>query len=108
MSTSESKHQPTAETRAASISAKLASMAASERSDWEGSGADSGVHSDPVTKMDPVTLFNKQHDSFKADIAVLIHQSPESLKQSVDSLGQQVSSFNNRLTKTEVLAGENF
>lgn len=30
------------------------------------------------------------------------------MKQLVDSLGQQVSSFNNHLIKTEVLAGENF
>lgn len=30
------------------------------------------------------------------------------MKQLVDSLGQQVSSFNNHLIKTEVLVGENF
>lgn len=38
----------------------------------------------------------------------MINESTESLKSSVDSLGQQVSSFNSRLTRTEILAGENF
>lgn len=43
-----------------------------------------------------------------AIMAILIQQSTESLKQFVNSLGQQVKSFNNRLTNTEVLAGESF
>lgn len=41
-------------------------------------------------------------------MAILIKQSTESLKLSVDSVGQQVTSFNNHLTKTEVLVGGNF
>ena len=112
MSSSKSKHQLTTATttQAASISAKLASMAtaASERSDPECSGADSVGHLDPVTRTDLEALLNKQRDSFKADMAILIQQSTQSLKQSVDSLGEQVMSFHNHLTKTEVLAGENF
>lgn len=73
-----------------------------------GTRFDNEGHSDPVTKSDIEDLLNKQHDSFKADIVILIQQSTESLKQSVDLLGQQVTAFNSRLTKTEVLVGENF
>lgn len=84
-----------------SISAKLAKMArnANSTSNDEGSW---------ITKSDLEALLNDQRESFKADVATLIRESTESLKSSVDSQGQQVASFNSRLTQTEALAGENF
>lgn len=68
----------------------------------------SGKADEPVTKMDLEALLNKQRDSFKADMVILMQQSTESLKGSVDSLGQQLKSFNDRLNQTEVIVGENF
>lgn len=81
-------------------SAKLANMAKEAKS---GKSNDS-----PITKSDLEALLNDQRESFKTDVAALINKSTESLKSLVDSLGQQVSSFNSRLAQTEVLAGENF
>lgn len=70
---------PSVTTRAASISAKLASMAAATTSELSNPGlmdvgAACGDYSDPVTKSDLEALFNKQRDSFKADMAILIQQ----------------------------------
>ncbi|KAG7506603.1 hypothetical protein JOB18_010447 [Solea senegalensis] len=110
MSTSNSNPQSSVTTRAASISAKLASIAAAATPELPGPGggsAGSGGNSDPITMMDLEALFCKQRDSFKADMAILIQQSTESLMQSVDSLGQQVTSFNNCLSNTEVVVSEN-
>ncbi|CAJ1050763.1 hypothetical protein KUCAC02_026435 [Xyrichtys novacula] len=96
-------------TRATSISAKLARKAATVQKlpDPGERRADSDP-ADPVTRLDLEALFNKQRDCFIADVAILIQQSTESLKQSVETLGQQMMSFNTRLTKTEVVVGENF
>lgn len=85
----------------ANVSAKLANMAREAK--WTGKNDDS-----PITKSDLEALLNDQRECFKTEVAALINESTESLKSSVDSLGQQVSSFNSRLTRTEVLAGENF
>ena len=60
-----------------------------------------------VTKGDLEALLSKQSDSFKSDMARLIQESTDSLERSVNSLGQQVASFNSRLDKTEVVVGEN-
>lgn len=87
----------------ANVSAKLANMAARD-AEW----ASKHEEDSPVTKSDLEALLNDQRESFKTDVAVLIRESTESLKSSVDSLRQQVSSFNSRLIHTEVLAGENF
>jgi len=62
----------------------------------------------PVTRGDLEALLSKQRDSFKSDMARLIQESTDSLERSVNSLGQQVASFNSRLNKTEVVVGENF
>ncbi|KAI4804822.1 hypothetical protein KUCAC02_026435 [Chaenocephalus aceratus] len=62
----------------------------------------------PVTKGDLEALLSKQSDSFKSDMARLLKESTDSLERSVNSLGQQVASFNSRLDKTEVVVGENF
>lgn len=105
---SNSKHkQHSTITRASTISAKLASMAATATSSKESLPSDGGS-TDPVTKNDLETLLGKQRDSFKADMASLMQESMESLKLAVDSLGQQVTLFNSRLAKTEALVGENF
>lgn len=60
----------------------------------------------PIIKSDLEALHNDQRQRL-ADVAALINDSPESLKSSVDSLGQQVLPFNSHLTQIEVLAGEN-
>ncbi|KAI4810667.1 hypothetical protein KUCAC02_013605 [Chaenocephalus aceratus] len=62
----------------------------------------------PVTKGDLEALLSKQSDSFKSDMAKLLKESTDSLERSVNSLGQQVASFNSRLDKIEVVVGENF
>ena len=58
--------------------------------------------------MDLEALLTRQRDNFKADITELINQATASLKTSVDSLGEQLKTFNDRLTKTETTVGENF
>lgn len=81
----------------ASVSAKLANMAKEARAD-----------DSPVTKSDLEILLNDQRESFKTDVATLVKEVTEPLKSSVDSLGQQVSSLDGRLTQAEALTGENF
>lgn len=78
-------------TRAASASAKLAAMfaTAAEPDESGGTHTPTAGTSDPVTKNDMEALLNKHCDSF--NVAALIQQATESLKQSVDSLRQQVT-----------------
>lgn len=99
--------QPSTATRASSISAKLANMAATASASKEDLPTDGGSIN-PVTKNDLEALLSKQRESFKADMAVLMQESTESLKVAVDSLGLQVAQFNSRLSKTEAVVGDNF
>ncbi|CAJ1062857.1 LINE-1 type transposase domain-containing 1 [Xyrichtys novacula] len=71
-------------------------------------GTEQCNHGDPVTRSDLESLLDKQRETFKLDVATLIKKSADSLKASVESLGQQLQSFDGRLTKTETLAGDNF
>uniref|UniRef100_A0AAV2LQW5 L1 transposable element RRM domain-containing protein n=2 Tax=Knipowitschia caucasica TaxID=637954 RepID=A0AAV2LQW5_KNICA len=91
-------------TRAASSVAKLTTSSGDEILP----DANQPSAADPVTKYELESLLNKLRDSFKEDMATLVNESTQSLKQSVSQLGQQVASFNTRLTQTEVTVGENF
>jgi len=104
-----SKQKQSTRTWASPTSPKLAaSLAAASLEGRERVPTDSGSNAEPVTKNHLEALLNRQRDSFKSDMAILIQQSTDSLKLAVDSLSQQVSSFNNHLTKTEALVGDNF
>ncbi len=99
MSSSRRK-QTTLNTTRNTIANKLAAMASHANA--------SSSKDDRITMTQLVEELSKQHASLKEDISTLIHESLGPLQASVNALKETVDSFQQRLTTTESLAGDNF
>ena len=80
---------------------KLTAMANSPASDRSS-------NDDGITRTQLVEELSKQRASLKEDISTLIQESLGPLHTSVNALKETVDGFQQRLTATESLAGENF
>lgn len=90
-------------TPTSSISSKLAAMVAADNNESKRGSSSTDLSMDKL-----IAQLEKQRSSLKEDMSVLIHDSITPLQASVDALHDTVNTFQNRLTRVETTAGENF